>query len=271
MSSGKRAPVGRVRLDTLLAARGLYESRSRAAASVMAGEVLLGAQRAVARKPGQLVDAEVQVALRARPRFASRGALKLAAALDRLQIDVAGRAALDVGASTGGFTDLLLQRGAAAVIALDVGYGELHWRLRSDPRVHVLERCNARHLTAAMLPYRPSLIVIDVSFISLAKVLGAVLACATERYDCLALVKPQFEAGRDAVGRGGVVRDPGVRRGALVGVGEAARTLGAAVLGFAPAGLHGPKGNRETFIWIAERGRAGALSDLEGAARAVEP
>lgn len=260
-----------MRLDSLLAARGLYESRSAAAASVMAGEVLLGPGRIVAHKPGQLVDGSVEVVLRPRPRYVSRGALKLAPALDRFALQVAGAAALDVGASTGGFTDLLLQRGAARVIALDVGYGELHWRLRTDPRVHLMERCNARHLRPGMLPYPPSLVVIDVSFISLTKVLGAILACAAQRFDCVALVKPQFEAGREAVGRGGVVRDAAARRAALCNVGEAARALGASVLGYAPAGLPGPKGNRETFIWIAEAGRAGALADLKSAAGEVEP
>ncbi len=264
----------RVRLDSLLAQRGLYESRSRAAASVMAGEVLIGPGRERARKPGQLVDQTVEVELAERERFVSRGALKLAPALDRLGLEVRGVSALDVGASTGGFTDLLLRRGAARVTALDVGYGELHWRLRTDPRVSVLERCNARHLKPEMLPYPPELIVIDVSFISLAKVLPAVLACAHRRFDCLALVKPQFEVGRGAVGRGGVVRDPALRRGALVAVAIAARSLGATVLGFAAAGVPGPKGNRETFIWLAEAGRGGGLvgeEALEEAVRAVEP
>jgi 23S rRNA (cytidine1920-2'-O)/16S rRNA (cytidine1409-2'-O)-methyltransferase len=264
----------RVRLDSLLAERGLFESRSGAAASVMAGEVLIGPGRERARKPGQLVDEGVEVALARTERFASRGALKLAPALERFGLDVRGRSALDVGASTGGFTDLLLRRGAARVIALDVGYGELHWRLRTDPRVIVLERCNARQLEPKMLPYAPELIVIDVSFISLAKVLPAVLRCAAARFDCLALVKPQFEAGRDAVGRGGVVRDAAVRRGVLAAVATAARSLGAAVLGFAAAGLPGPKGNRETFIWLAEASREGGLADegaLEAAVLAVEP
>jgi 23S rRNA (cytidine1920-2'-O)/16S rRNA (cytidine1409-2'-O)-methyltransferase len=267
-----RVMTKRVRLDSLLCERGLYPSRSRAAAAVMAGEVLLGSERLRARKPGQLVAGEVDVELQAGPRYVSRGALKLAAALDRLKIDVAGASALDVGASTGGFTDLLLERGAQRVIALDVAYGELHWRLRTDPRVHVIERCNARHLGSGDLPWAPGLIVLDVSFISLRKVLPAVLDCAAERFDCLAMVKPQFEAGRLAVGKGGVVRDPAARRDALLAVARAARDeLGCAVLGYAAAGLRGPKGNRETFVWLAEAGRAGALADLEAAADAVEP
>jgi 23S rRNA (cytidine1920-2'-O)/16S rRNA (cytidine1409-2'-O)-methyltransferase len=157
------------------------------------------------------------------------------------------------------------------VVALDVAYGELHWRLRSDPRVTVIERSNARALEPGALPFAPDLIVIDVSFISLAKVLPAVLACAAERFDCLALVKPQFEVGRSAVGKGGVVRDAAVRRGALVSVAQAALGLGASVLGFASSGLPGPKGNLETFVWLAEGSRGGAIEDLEAAARVLEP
>ena len=204
----RSAPMRRVRLDTLLSERGMFPSRTRAAASVLAGDVLLLPGRRRADKPGQLVPEDVEVELRDAPQFASRGGVKLANALDALAVDVAGRAALDVGASTGGFTDCLLQRDVAHVVALDVAYGELDWRLRNDPRVTVIERRNARSLRPDELPYAPDLIVIDVSFISLAKVLGAVLACAAERFDCLALVKPQFEVGRGAVGKGGVVRDP---------------------------------------------------------------
>jgi 23S rRNA (cytidine1920-2'-O)/16S rRNA (cytidine1409-2'-O)-methyltransferase len=260
----------RRRLDTLLAERGLYETRSRAAAAVMAGDVRVGDRPA--RKPGEMVaeDAEVQVA--ERPAFVSRGGVKLANALDSLELDVTGRMALDVGASTGGFTDCLLQRGGASVIALDVAYGELHWTLRQDPRVIVIERRNARSLDCAELPYRPDLVVADVSFISLTKVLPAVLACAAERFDCLALVKPQFEVGRELVGKGGVVRSADDRRVALVAVAEAARRdAGAAVMGFASSGLPGPAGNRESFVWLAEAGRAGAVGDLDAAARRAEP
>jgi 23S rRNA (cytidine1920-2'-O)/16S rRNA (cytidine1409-2'-O)-methyltransferase len=268
------AVSAKVRLDALLAERGVYASRSRAAASVIAGEVLLGAERRRASKPGQLVSDDVVLDVERGAEFASRGGRKLANALDALDalgVDVAGRRGLDVGASTGGFTDCLLQRGAAHVIALDVAYGELDWRLRNDPRVTVIERRNARELTREELPYAPDLIVIDVSFISLAKVLPAVLACAAERFDCLALVKPQFEVGRERVGKGGVVRDAADRRAALVAAGETARGLGASVLGYASSGLPGPKGNRESFLWLAEAGRPGAVSDIEAAARAVEP
>jgi 23S rRNA (cytidine1920-2'-O)/16S rRNA (cytidine1409-2'-O)-methyltransferase len=263
--------MAKVRLDTLLHRRGLFESRSRAAASVMAGEVRLGDRPAA--KPGQLVAEDAEVTVAERPRFVSRGGTKLANALAALGVPVAGRRCLDVGASTGGFTDCLLQAGAAHVVALDVAYGELDWALRNDDRVTVLERVNARRLDGAQLPYRPDLVVADVSFISLAKVLPAVLACAAERFDALAMIKPQFEVGRERVGSGGVVRDPADRRDALVAVARAVRDqAGAAVLGFASSGLPGPKGNRETFVWLAEAGREGALDDagIAAAAGAVE-
>jgi 23S rRNA (cytidine1920-2'-O)/16S rRNA (cytidine1409-2'-O)-methyltransferase len=174
-----------------------------------------------------------------------------------------------VGASTGGFTDCLLQRGAAHVVALDVAYGALDWGLRGDERVTVIERRNARELDPGELPYAPELIVVDVSFISLAKVLPAVLAAAAERHDCLAMVKPQFEVGRGRVGKGGVVREPEHRRDAVAAVAAAARELGESVQGFASSGLPGPKGNRETFVWLAEGGRPGP-ADPEAALREVE-
>jgi 23S rRNA (cytidine1920-2'-O)/16S rRNA (cytidine1409-2'-O)-methyltransferase len=258
------------RLDTLLAERGLFETRTRAAAAVMAGDVRVGDRPA--RKPGELVAPDAELAVADRPEFVSRGGVKLANALDVLGLDPAGRHALDVGASTGGFTDCLLQRGADAVIALDVAYGELHWTLRNDPRVTVIERSNARSLQPCELPFAPDLIVADVSFISLRKVLPAVLAAAAPEFDCLALVKPQFEVGREGVGKGGVVREPADRRAALVEVATFAREeLGAAVLGFASSGLPGPAGNQESFVWLAEGGRAGAVEDSEQAARRVEP
>jgi 23S rRNA (cytidine1920-2'-O)/16S rRNA (cytidine1409-2'-O)-methyltransferase len=262
----------KVRLDTLLARRGMFPSRSRAAASVLAGEVKLGADRRRADKPGQLVPQDVAVSVDEGPEFVSRGGRKLANALALTGIEPTGRRCLDVGASTGGFTDCLLQRGAEAVVALDVGYGDLSWRLREDPRVTVLERLNARDLRPEHLPYEPDLIVADVSFISLAKVLPAVVACAAEGFDCLALVKPQFEVGRDRVGKGGVVRSAEDRRGALVEVGRIAREeLDLAVLGYASSGLPGPAGNRESFVWLAEAGRGGLAADLEAAARRAEP
>ena len=256
--------MGKRRLDSLLAERGLYESRSRAAAAVLAGEVRLGGNGRRAEKPGQLVAEDVDVEVAQAP--------KLANALDAFGLDPRDRLCLDVGASTGGFTDCLLQRGAEAVVALDVGYGDLSWRLREDPRVTVLERLNARDLRPEHLPYEPDLIVADVSFISLAKVLPAVVACAAEGFDCLALVKPQFEVGRDRVGKGGVVRSAEDRRGALLEVGRMAREeLDLAVLGYASSGLPGPAGNRESFVWLAEAGRGGLAGDLEAAARRAEP
>jgi 23S rRNA (cytidine1920-2'-O)/16S rRNA (cytidine1409-2'-O)-methyltransferase len=261
----------RVRLDNLLSERGVFPSRSRAAASVLAGEVMLLPERRRAQKPGQLVPEDVELELREGPAYASRGGVKLANALDALGVEVAGRRALDIGASTGGFTDCLLQRGAEHVVALDVAYGQLAWSLRSDHRVTVIERSNARSLIASELPYAPDLIVIDVSFISVVKVLGAALACAATCFDCLALVKPQFEVGRGLVGKGGVVRDPEARRSALVAVGAAARERGAAVLGYASSGLPGPKGNLESFVWLTEGSRSGAVDDLELASREVEP
>ncbi len=260
----------RVRLDSLLSERGLFASRTRAAASVLAGDVMLLPERRRAEKPGQLVADDVELELRSAPAFVSRGGMKLANALDRFGLDVSERRGLDVGASTGGFTDCLLKRGAAEVIALDVAYGQLDWGLRGDPRVTVLERQNARALSGIELPYAPDLVVIDVSFISVTKVLGAVLACAAPQFDCLAMIKPQFEVGRAGVGKGGVVRDNGLRREALVGVGVAAQGLGAAVLGYASSGLPGPKGNLETFAWLAE-GTRGGVQDLQRAAREVEP
>ena len=263
--------VQRVRLDSLLSERGLFESRARAAASVLAGDVLLLPARRRAEKPGQLVAADVEVEIAARPPFVSRGGVKLANALAVTGVAVEGRRALDVGASTGGFSDCLLQRGAAHVVALDVAYGELAWALRSDPRVTVLERVNARALEASLLPYAPELIVIDVSFISLSKVLPAVLACAAAQFDCLAMVKPQFELGPGRVGKGGVVRDAADRREALVGVATAALGLGATVLGFAASGLAGPKGNLETFVWLGEGERDRGVASVEAAVLEVEP
>jgi len=269
--NGRYAPgVAKRRLDTLLAERGLFESRSRAAAAVIAGDVRV--EGLPAEKPGQLVPDEAELAVAEPPPFVSRGGLKLANALDALRLDPAGRRALDVGASTGGFTDVLLQREAEAVIALDVAYGELHWRLRNDDRVTVIERRNARSLVPGELPYEPDLIVADVSFISLTMVLPAVVAAAAPRFDLLAMVKPQFEVGRERVGRGGEVRSADDRRAALVSVGRFARDeLGLSVLGYASSGLPGPAGNRESFVWLAEGGREGALEDLDAAARRAEP
>ncbi|HEX3873046.1 MAG TPA: TlyA family RNA methyltransferase [Solirubrobacteraceae bacterium] len=261
------------RLDALLADRGLFESRSRAAASVLAGEVRIGPHGARAAKPGQLVADDAELHVDDRPRYVSRGGLKLANALATSRIDPTGRSCLDVGASTGGFTDCLLQAGAARVTTLDVAYGELAWSIRTDPRVTVIERTNARYVQRSTLPYAPDLIVVDVSFISLRTVLGPVLATAAGRFDVLAMIKPQFELGRGRVGKGGVVGRPADRREALIAVGEAARALGVAVLGFHSSGLPGPKGNQETFIALADPNRLAdaPARSIEALALEVEP
>jgi 23S rRNA (cytidine1920-2'-O)/16S rRNA (cytidine1409-2'-O)-methyltransferase len=263
--------MSRKRLDAVLAERGLFETSSRAAAAVLAGDVRLGDQRSPAEKPGQMVADDVSVEVAEGPRFVSRGGQKLENALEAFGFDPAGRQSLDAGASTGGFTDCLLQRGAQHVVALDVAYGELHWRLRNDPRVTVIERRNARELEREELPYAPNLVVADLSFISLTKVLPCLIDVVAETWDCLALVKPQFEVGRDRVGKGGVVRSPEDRRAALVAIGEWAIEHGHSVLGYASSGLPGPAGNEETFVWLAEAGRPGAVQSVEAAARQVEP
>jgi 23S rRNA (cytidine1920-2'-O)/16S rRNA (cytidine1409-2'-O)-methyltransferase len=248
--AGYRLGVPRRRIDSLLAERGLARSRTSAASEVRAGRVRIGRGGEVAAKPGQLVADDAELAVDTGPQYASRGGLKLENALDELAIGVDGRLCLDVGASTGGFTDCLLARGAAKVIALDVGRGQLDWRLRNDERVTVMERVNARDLDPSDLPYRPELATMDVSFISLAKVLPAVTASLAEGGEILALVKPQFELERRLVGKGGVVRDPAARRKAIDDVAAAARELGLAVEGEASSGLPGPKGNLETFLWL---------------------
>ena len=260
----------RVRLDTLLSDRGLFSSRSRAAASVLAGDVVFLPERRRAEKPGQLVSEDVEVEVASPPPFVSRGGIKLANAARRLGYRCrrprrSGRWRLDRGLHR---LPAPARGGPGHVV--DVAYGELDWRLRSDQRVTVIERMNARSLRPEDLPYAPDLIAIDVSFISLAKILPAVLGCAAGRFDCLALVKPQFEVGRDAVGKGGVVRDPELRRAALIDVGRAAQGIGAAVLGYASSGLPGPKGNRESFVWLAESARRG-VQDLDQATRTAEP
>jgi 23S rRNA (cytidine1920-2'-O)/16S rRNA (cytidine1409-2'-O)-methyltransferase len=258
----------RRRIDALLADRGLAGSRTSAAASVRAGRVRIGRDGPRASKPSQLVEGDAELLVEEAPRYVSRGGLKLERALDSLGIDVSGRSCLDVGASTGGFTDCLLRRGAARVIALDVGHGQLDWALRNDPRVAVLERANARDLRPGDLPYAPELASVDVSFISLAKVLPALAACLAPGGEILALVKPQFELGRGRV-RGGVVRSASERREALQAVADAAHGIGLRVRGFAGSGLPGPKGNRETFIRCAVEGEE--PDDLGAAIKEVEP
>lgn len=268
-SPGGTVPaVKKARIDAVLAERGLFPSRSAAAGAVRAGEVRLGRDGPVALRPSQLVESEAELLVDEGPRFVSRGGIKLANALDALGIDVGGRDCLDVGASTGGFTDCLLQRGAARVAAVDVGFGQLDLKLREDPRVTVLERLNARDLQPASLPFAPQLATIDVSFISLSKVLPAVARCLAPGGEALALVKPQFELGRERVRRG-VVRDAADRREAILGVALTARELGLPVRGFAFSGLPGPKGNHETFVWCGGGGEP--VADLEAAIQGVDP
>ncbi|MBD0318410.1 MAG: TlyA family RNA methyltransferase [Thermoleophilia bacterium] len=232
------------RLDVLLVERGLAESRAQAQALVLAGRVP-GHEKA-----GEQVDEGADVEVVGGARFVSRGGEKLAHALETLGIDVTGEDCLDVGASTGGFTDCLLKAGAARVCALDVGYGQLHPRLRDDPRTAVLERVNVRRLECGILPFAPTFVVCDVSFVGLAKALPPALACAAPGWRALALVKPQFEAGRAEVGKNGVVRDPVVRERVVRGVAEQVPSWGGRVVATCDAGLPGPKGNRETFVYL---------------------
>jgi 23S rRNA (cytidine1920-2'-O)/16S rRNA (cytidine1409-2'-O)-methyltransferase len=258
----------KARIDAVLAERGLFPSRTAAANAVRAGAVRVGRDGPLAVRPSQLVEPEAALIVEEGPRFVSRGGVKLENALEALAIDVTGFDCLDVGAATGGFTDCLLRRGAARVAAVDVAYGQLDLKLREDPRVTAIERLNARELIPADLPFEPRLATVDVSFISLAKVLPAVAACLALGGEVLAMVKPQFELGRERVGKG-VVRDPADRREAVLGVARAAQAMGLTVLGFAASGLPGPKGNRETFVWCGA-GHVG-LADLETAVAEVEP
>jgi 23S rRNA (cytidine1920-2'-O)/16S rRNA (cytidine1409-2'-O)-methyltransferase len=260
--------MSRQRIDTLLAERGLSRSRTEAAASIRAGKVRIGPDGPVAKRPSELVATDADLTVESAPPFVSRGGVKLANALDAFGIEVAGLDCLDVGASTGGFTDCLLQRGAARVIALDVGYGQLDWSLRNDPRVVVAERVNARAIDPSSLTFMPALVTVDVSFISLAKILPALVRCLAKGGEILALVKPQFELGRERV-RGGVVRDAGDRRDALLAVAASASRSNLALRGFASSGLPGPKGNRETFAWLSTE-RAHAVHPAQ-AALAAEP
>jgi len=258
----------KVRIDAVLAERGLFPSRTAAANAVRAGAVRVGRDGPVAIRPSQLVESGAALVVDEGPRFVSRGGVKLENALEALGIDVAGRDCLDVGASTGGFSDCLLQRGAARVAAVDVAYGQLDRKLREDARVTVVERLNARGLQPPDLPFAPQLATIDVSFISLAKILPAVARCLAPGGEVLAMVKPQFELGRERVGKG-VVRDAADRREAVLGVAVAAQELGLAIRGFASSGLPGPKGNRETFVWCGLGGDE--VADLEAAIEEAEP
>jgi len=244
------------RLDVLLVERGLAESRTQAQALVMAG-LVPGYD-----KPGHQVAEDAKLSVKQGPAYVSRGGEKLANALDSLGVDPAGLDAIDVGASTGGFTDVLLQRGAARVIAVDVGYGQLHPRLRDDPRVVVLERTNARALTD--LPFAPQLVVCDVSFISVRTALPPVLELAAPGWHALVLVKPQFEAGRADVAKGsGIVRDPVIRARVLREIAYAALGWKAEVAGVVDSGLPGPKGNREFFLHLTHSDDPKLPDDLD--------
>ena len=244
----------RKRLDVLLVERGLAESRAQAQALVMAGLVPGHA------KPGEQVDEGAPLEVERPPPYVSRAGVKLANALDAFDVDPAGLDCLDLGASTGGFTDVLLQRGAARVIALDVGHGQLHPRIREDPRVTVLERTNAR--TLAELPFAPSLVTCDVSFISVRTALPPALALAAPGWQALVLVKPQFEAGR-AEARKGVVRDPSVRRRVLLEIAEASLGWQARVAGVVDSGLPGPKGNHEFVLHLVHAENPALAPELE--------
>jgi 23S rRNA (cytidine1920-2'-O)/16S rRNA (cytidine1409-2'-O)-methyltransferase len=245
------------RLDVLLVERGLAASRAQAQALVLAGRVPGHA------KAGEPVDEGATLEVEAGPRFVSRGGEKLANALEAFGLDVEGEDCLDVGASTGGFTDCLLQAGAARVCALDVGYGQLDSRLRADPRVTVMERRNVREIGRSDLPFPPSFLTCDVSFIGLGKALPPALVCAAPGWRALALVKPQFEAGPADVGKGGVVRDPAVHRRVLREIVAAAPAWGAHPRGVVDSGLPGPKGNHEFFLYLTDEPGDTGVDDAE--------
>jgi 23S rRNA (cytidine1920-2'-O)/16S rRNA (cytidine1409-2'-O)-methyltransferase len=256
--------MAKIRLDQLLTARGLAETRARAQALVMAGSVRVNGQ--AASKPGALVDASAEISVTSALPYVSRGGYKLAHALDQFGLDPHGLVALDVGASTGGFTDLLLQRGAARVYAVDVGYGILDYRLRSDPRVVALERTNIRHLTALPASVLADCAVIDVAFISLRLVLPATIALLVPGAWIVALIKPQFEAGAGQVGKGGVVRDPAIHRAVLRSVLSYAAELGLTPRGLVRSPITGPAGNIEFLAWLQA---GGVAIDLEHALQTV--
>ena len=241
--------MAKIRADVVLTERGLAPSRARAQALILAGRVFSGEERI--EKAGQKIDADAALEVRGDDNpFVSRGGLKLRGALDAFELDVTGLVCADFGASTGGFTDCLLQRGAAKVYAIDVGYGQLHQKLRDDARVVVMERTNARHLKAADLPEAVALVVIDASFIGLAKLLPSAAELLVPDGMIVAMVKPQFEVGRDKVGKGGVVREDEDRVAAIEAVAASAAELGFAERARADASIQGPKGNREAFLWL---------------------
>lgn len=261
----------RARVDAELVRRGLARSRQQAAELISAGLVTIDGMRAAKPATAVATTAALAVEAPAERSWVSRGAHKLIGALDAFSVDVSGRRCLDAGASTGGFTEVLLDRGAAEVVAVDVGYGQLAWSLRSDPRVTVIERTNVRDLTAEAIGGPVDLVVADLSFISLSTVLPALTTCSTSDADIVPMVKPQFEVGRGQVGAGGVVSDPGLRAGAVLAVARRAAELGWQTHGVAASPLPGPSGNVEYFLWLRPDAAGCMAGDaLEGAvARAV--
>jgi 23S rRNA (cytidine1920-2'-O)/16S rRNA (cytidine1409-2'-O)-methyltransferase len=262
--------VTRRRLDAELARRGLARSRQHAQGLIADGSVAV--KGVVSLKAATMVDAADPIDLRGtEQQFVSRGAIKLIGALDAFaDLRVQGRLALDAGASTGGFTEVLLHRGVSRVIAMDVGYGQLAWSLRIDPRVEVIERTNVRYASAGDLPWMPDLVVADLSFISLRTVLPALIDCSTELADLVLLVKPQFEVGKDQIADG-VVRDAALRRDAVIGVASSAMSAGLTIRGVIASPLPGPRGNVEYFLWAAKGGEVNRhLDDGEDCRRGKE-
>jgi 23S rRNA (cytidine1920-2'-O)/16S rRNA (cytidine1409-2'-O)-methyltransferase len=251
MTEQRKPKTGKIRLDRLLVDRGLMESRERAQALVLAGQVLVNDRKQ--DKAGALVpeDADIRILGQVLP-YVSRGGLKLEAALQEFKINVSGCTALDVGASTGGFTDCLLQHGAAKVYAVDVGYGQMAWKIRQDPRVVVIERSNIRAAGPSLIPELVDIVVIDVSFISLEKVIPSVLKFLKTESEIIALIKPQFEVGKEQVGKGGIVRDEEARKAAVDRIGEFVRSSGFDVKGMIPSPITGQDGNVEYLIYAVK-------------------
>jgi 23S rRNA (cytidine1920-2'-O)/16S rRNA (cytidine1409-2'-O)-methyltransferase len=254
--------MAKERIDKVLVERGLVESRTRAQALILAGQVLVGEQRV--DKPGHLIDPSAEIRIKGEElRYASRGGLKLEAALREFSIDPTGKNVIDIGASTGGFTDCLLQHGAARVWAVDVGHNQLAWRLRQDPRVVVLENVNARNLDPDSFAVRFDMATIDVSFISLSKILPALRPCLSDSVDCVALIKPQFEVGKGEVGRGGIVTDAAKHRRVLQQVKDATLSVGLHPTGLIESPILGAEGNREFLMHMktAEQGSVEAIDE----------
>ena len=259
-SSPKGNPRGgRQRLDALLVERGLAESRSRAGALILSGSVRVGDQ--VVTKAGSRINPAEHLSVEDRDRFVSRAGEKLDAALDEFGVRVEGRSCLDAGASTGGFTDVLLQRGAERVLAVDVGYGQFAWSLRTDPRVTVMERTNVRRLSGEDLPFDPDLLVADLSFISLAVALESLFSSTPSLGEAVLLVKPQFEAGPEAVGRGGLVSDPKVHAAVILGVAEFFGALGFGAVGVARGAVAGRKSGNVEYPVHLLRGAGSTLDE----------